>query len=57
MKLKLWSPLAPLVLGVAGLVFAVDQLHKYWMLNVYGIIEKAIITGFSHADEGRCRNP
>jgi len=41
MKLKLWSPLAPLVLGVAGLVFAIDQLHKWWMLNVYDIIAKS----------------
>lgn len=41
MKIRLWSPLAPLVLGLAGLVFAIDQLHKWWMLNVYGIIEKS----------------
>jgi signal peptidase II len=41
MGVRLWSPLAPLVLGIAALVFAVDQLHKYWMLNVYGIVEKA----------------
>jgi signal peptidase II len=50
MKLKLWSPLAPLVLGVAGLVFAVDQLHKWWMLNVYGIIEKSPVRVTSFFD-------
>jgi signal peptidase II len=44
MGVKLWSPLARLVLGIAALVFAVDQLHKYWMLNVYGIIEKAPVS-------------
>jgi len=41
MKIRLWSPLAPLVLGVAALVFAIDQLHKWWMLNVYDIIAKS----------------
>lgn len=44
MRLKLWGPLAPLVLGVAALVFGIDQLHKYWMLNVYGINEKASVS-------------
>lgn len=44
MRVRLWSPMAPLVLGVAALVFGVDQLHKYYMLNVYGIIEKASVT-------------
>jgi signal peptidase II len=44
MRLKLWGPLAPLVLGVAALVFGIDQLHKYYMLNVYGIIEKASVS-------------
>jgi signal peptidase II len=42
--MKLWSPMAGLVLGVAALVFGIDQLHKYYMLNVYGIIEKASVT-------------
>jgi signal peptidase II len=37
MKLKFWSPLAPLVLALAALVFGVDQAHKWWMINVYGI--------------------
>jgi signal peptidase II len=50
MRLKVWSPFAPLVLGVAGLVFAVDQLHKWWMLNVYGIIEKSPVSITSFFD-------
>lgn len=41
MRLKLWGPLAPLTLALALIVCGVDQLHKYWMLEVYGIIEKA----------------
>ncbi|MEI7598748.1 MAG: signal peptidase II [Aestuariivirga sp.] len=41
MKWRLWGPLAPLTLGLAIIVFGLDQLHKYWMLDVYGIIEKA----------------
>lgn len=50
MGVKLWSPLAPLVLGIAALVFAIDQLHKYWMLNVYGINEKAPVSITSFFD-------
>lgn len=41
MKPKLWGPLAPLTLSLAVIVFGVDQLHKYWMLDVYGIAERA----------------
>jgi signal peptidase II len=41
MRLKLWGPLAPLTLALAALVFGIDQLHKYWMLDVYNINEKA----------------
>jgi signal peptidase II len=41
MKLKFWGPLAPLTLSLAVIVFGIDQLHKYWMLDVYGIMEKA----------------
>lgn len=41
MKPRLWGPLAPLTLGLALIVFGIDQLHKYWMLDVYEIIEKA----------------
>jgi signal peptidase II len=41
MKLKLWSPLAPLVLALAALVFGADQTHKWWMLSVYDIAAHA----------------
>ena len=37
MTLRLWGPLAPLGLVLAALVFAADQTHKWWMLNVYNI--------------------
>ena len=37
MALRIWGPLAPLGLILAGLVFAADQAHKWWMLNVYAI--------------------
>lgn len=50
MRVRLWGPLAPLVLGLAVLVFAIDQLHKYWMLNVYGINEKAPVSLTSFFD-------
>ena len=36
----LWGRLSPLGLRVAVLVVALDQLHKYWMLAVYGIQSK-----------------
>lgn len=41
MRLRLWGPLAPLALTLALLVFAVDQAHKWWMLDIYGIEERA----------------
>lgn len=41
MKLRFWGPLAPLALGLALITFGIDQLHKYWMLDVYGIVEKS----------------
>lgn len=50
MRLKLWSPLAPLVLGLAALVFVVDQAHKFWMLNVYNIDEKTPVSITSFFD-------
>ncbi len=41
MKLRFWGPLAPLTLALALVTFGIDQLHKFWMLGVYGIIEKS----------------
>ena len=37
MKSYIWGPLAPLGFALALLVFVVDQAHKWWMLNIYGI--------------------
>jgi signal peptidase II len=50
MRGRLWSPLAPLVIGLAALVFAVDQAHKFWMLNVYDINAKAPVSLTSFFD-------
>jgi signal peptidase II len=47
---RFWSPLAPLVIGVAALVFGIDQLHKWWMLDVYNINEKGNISITSFFD-------
>lgn len=41
MRLRLWSPLAPLVLALAALVFGLDQAHKWWMIGIYGIETRA----------------
>lgn len=40
MALRLWPPLAPLILAVAALVFGLDQTHKWWMLHVFAIGER-----------------
>ena len=39
-KLKLWGPLSSLGLGLAVIAFALDQLHKWWMLGPYAIEHK-----------------
>ena len=40
--IRAWSPLAPLALALAALVFGLDQSHKWWMLHVYGITGQPI---------------
>lgn len=50
MKLKLWSPLAPLVLGLAALVFTIDQAHKWWMIEVYRIADRSPVPVTSFFD-------
>ena len=35
-----WGPYSMLALIVAGATIVVDQGHKWWMLLVYGIVEK-----------------
>ena len=37
MRGRFWGPLSPLVLALAALVFGLDQTHKWWMIDVYGI--------------------
>lgn len=39
-RFPLWSALAPLALALASLAFGLDQTHKWWMLNVFGIAER-----------------
>ena len=36
----LWGPWSRLGLVVAGLTFAIDQAHKYWMIVIYRIGER-----------------
>lgn len=37
MRGRFWGPLSPVVLALAALVFGIDQTHKWWMIDVYGI--------------------
>lgn len=41
MLARFWGPLSPLVLALAALVFGLDQTHKWWMIDVYGIAGRA----------------
>jgi signal peptidase II len=41
MRGRFWGPLSPLVLALAALVFGIDQTHKWWMIDVYGIASRA----------------
>jgi signal peptidase II len=45
---RLWGPVSRLGLLTALAVFAIDQAHKYWMLEVYRIAERGrvVITPF-----------
>ena len=40
----LWGPLSPLGLGIAALTVLADQAHKAWMLYVYDIGAKGVVT-------------
>ena len=42
--LKLWGPLSGLGLVMAGMSFALDQLHKWWMLGPFDIAAKGKVT-------------
>ncbi len=39
-----WGPYSRLGLLVAALTFAVDQIHKWWMIEVYRIGERGKVT-------------
>lgn len=41
MRSVVWGPLSPLALALAALVFGIDQSHKWWMIDVYGIESRA----------------
>jgi len=45
-----WGPLSPLGLGIAALVVLIDQAHKAWMLYVYDIAARGIVTITSFFD-------
>jgi signal peptidase II len=44
----LWGPLSPLGIGLAAVVLAIDQAHKWWMLAVYRITatDRVTVTPF-----------
>ena len=39
-RLRLWGPLSGFGVLVTALAFALDQAHKYWMLEIYRIGER-----------------
>ncbi len=43
LKSYLWGPASPLGLAIAAFVLIADQLHKWWMLNVYDIGAKGTV--------------
>jgi signal peptidase II len=47
---RLWGPASGIGLVVALLAFAADQGHKYWMLDIYRIAERAPVTITSYFD-------
>ncbi len=50
MRLALWGPYSRTGAIVATAALAVDQIHKWWMLNVVEIAERQIITVTSFFD-------
>lgn len=39
-KMRLWGPVSALGIATAAIVFALDQAHKYWMLEIYRIADR-----------------
>jgi signal peptidase II len=52
----LWGPLSLLGIGMAVVVAAIDQVHKWWMLTVYGIREGQRVTVLPFLDLEYVRN-
>jgi hypothetical protein len=48
LKMRLWGPASTVGAVTAATAFALDQAHKYWMLEVYRIADrgKVAITSF-----------
>ena len=44
MRLRIWGAFSALGAIVAVLAFATDQIHKWWMLKIYDIGEKKLVT-------------
>lgn len=55
--IHLWSAYNRSALLIAVLVFAVDQLHKYWMLEIYRIAERGRVAVTSFFDLVMVWNP
>lgn len=54
---RLWGRYSVLGLVVAVLAFGADQLHKYWMLEIYRIAERGKVTLTSFLDLVMLWNP
>jgi signal peptidase II len=52
----LWGPLSRLGIGLAMTTLAVDQVHKWWMLEVFGIQGKGRVTVTPFLDLEYVRN-
>jgi signal peptidase II len=55
--IRFWGPYNGLGLGVALIAFASDQLHKYWMLEIYRIAERGRVSVTSYLDLVMAWNP
>ena len=42
-RIRLWGPYSSLGLILALFAFAADQIHKYWMIEIYRIAEKGSV--------------
>ncbi len=55
--LRLWGRFSVLGIAVALIVFVADQLHKYWMIEIYRIAERGRVTVTSFLDLVMLWNP